>query len=182
MDAPRKTTPLLVLASVIFLVGIGAGLWLVSRLGDPAPSREVPTEQQLLGTTSVPGSGPARLDASTTTTAAAAAGRAGTTTVRRTKDENGFTLVTPAQLPKEARDTLGRIASGGPFPYPRDGTIFQNREGILPKKPTGHYREYTVVTPGEDDRGARRIVAGNGGERYYTADHYDSFVRVEVAS
>ncbi len=180
MDAPRKTTPLLVLATVVFLVGIGAGLWLINRLGDTATIGEVPTEQQVLGTTSVPGPTTARLDASSTTAPASA--RATTTAVRRAKDDNGFTLVAAAQLPKEARDTLARIASGGPFPYSRDGTIFQNREGVLPKKPTGYYREYTVITPGEDDRGARRIVAGNGGERYYTADHYDSFVRVEVAT
>jgi ribonuclease T1 len=182
VDAPRKTTPLLLLAGLVFLVGIGAGAWLITRLGDTATSTDVPTEQQVLGTTSVPGPTTARLDAPASTTSSAGGRATGTTTARRAKDENGFTLVTAAQLPKEARDTLARIASGGPFPSSRDGTIFQNREGILPKKPTGYYREYTVITPGEDDRGARRIVSGTGGERYYTADHYDSFVRVEVTA
>lgn len=83
-----------------------------------------------------------------------------------------------SQLPPEARTTLALIAQGGPFPFDRDGATFQNREGLLPSQPPGYYREYTVITPGEDDRGARRIVAGRGGERYYTADHYASFVEV----
>lgn len=74
--------------------------------------------------------------------------------------------------------TLALIDSGGPFPYTKDGTVFSNREGRLPKKPSGYYLEYTVETPGSPDRGARRIVAGQDGETYYTSDHYDSFVRI----
>jgi ribonuclease T1 len=85
-----------------------------------------------------------------------------------------------AGLPQEAAETLERIADGGPFPFDRDGIVFENREGLLPDEPSGYYREYTVVTPGEDDRGARRIVTGRGGEAYYTDDHYDSFVRIRV--
>ena len=82
------------------------------------------------------------------------------------------------QLPAEARQTIQRIDAGGPFPYEKDGSTFQNRERLLPRQPSGYYREYTVVTPGSDDRGARRIVAGNAGELYYTDDHYDSFREV----
>lgn len=78
-------------------------------------------------------------------------------------------------LPIEALDTLSLIEAGGPYPYRQDDGIFQNREGILPDRPEGHYREYTVDTPGSPDRGARRIVSGNDGERFYTDDHYDSF-------
>lgn len=78
-------------------------------------------------------------------------------------------------LPAEARITLRLIDAGGPFPYPRDGTRFGNYERRLPLRATDYYREYTVPTPGRPDRGARRIVAGNGGERYYTPDHYRSF-------
>ena len=81
------------------------------------------------------------------------------------------------QLPREARETFGLIKAGGPFPYPQDGRTFSNREKLLPPKPRGYYREYTVRTPGVRDRGARRIVAG-GGEYYYTADHYRSFRRI----
>jgi ribonuclease T1 len=82
------------------------------------------------------------------------------------------------QLPPEARQTLARIKAGGPFPYARDGSVFGNREGMLPKRNRGYYREYTVKTPAAKDRGARRIVAGVPGEYYYTDDHYRSFKRI----
>ena len=81
-------------------------------------------------------------------------------------------------LPVEARETLALIKAGGPFPYKQDGRVFGNREGLLPKRNRGYYREYTVRTPGARDRGARRIVAGKGGEYYYTDDHYRSFRRI----
>jgi ribonuclease T1 len=80
-----------------------------------------------------------------------------------------------SQLPAEGRTTLALIRRGGPFPYERDGVTFGNFERILPRKSRDYYREYTVPTPGESDRGARRIVAGKAGEKYYTADHYESF-------
>jgi guanyl-specific ribonuclease Sa len=89
----------------------------------------------------------------------------------------------PAFLPPEAVATLEAIERGGPFPYDRDGTVFQNRERLLPDQPRGYYREYTVQTPGSRDRGARRIVAGGQPPQvyYYTDDHYRSFRRVESA-
>jgi ribonuclease T1 len=80
---------------------------------------------------------------------------------------------------REVRETLARIAAGGPFPYRKDGTVFRNRERRLPNRPSGYYREYTVETPGEDDRGARRIVQGRDGDTWYTRDHYGSFVRID---
>jgi len=83
-------------------------------------------------------------------------------------------------LPKEGQETYRNIRKGGPFPYEKDGTVFGNRERILPRKDRGFYREYTVRTPGSRDRGARRIVCGGYELRdpqacYYTADHYTSF-------
>jgi ribonuclease T1 len=81
-------------------------------------------------------------------------------------------------LPVEAQQTIRLIKAGGPFPYQRDGAVFGNREGLLPKRERGYYREYTVRTPGARDRGARRIVVGRGGEYYYTDDHYRSFRRI----
>jgi ribonuclease T1 len=81
-------------------------------------------------------------------------------------------------LPPEARQTLSLIKRNGPFPYAQDGKTFGNREKRLPLRAHGYYREYTVRTPGAKDRGARRIVAGNGGEFYYTDDHYRSFRRI----
>ena len=86
--------------------------------------------------------------------------------------------VTVAELPGEARETISLIRKSGPFPFPRDGVVFGNFEERLPARARGYYREYTVRTPGAKDRGARRIVAGRGGELYYTDDHYNSFRRI----
>jgi len=82
------------------------------------------------------------------------------------------------QLPKEALEVIAQIRKGGPFAYERDGVAFGNREKLLPAKPRGWYREYTVRTPGERTRGARRIVAGRDGTLYYSDDHYRSFKRI----
>jgi ribonuclease T1 len=53
-----------------------------------------------------------------------------------------------------------------------------NREGRLPIHPRGYWHEFTVRTPGDDDRGPRRFVVGGEGEVFYTDDHYVSFRRV----
>ncbi|MBS1170272.1 MAG: ribonuclease [Burkholderiaceae bacterium] len=86
------------------------------------------------------------------------------------------------QLPPEAQQTLVLIKRGGPFPYAKDGVVFGNYEGSLPKQKRGYYHEYTVKTPGARNRGARRIIAGGqpqlSGEYYYTADHYQTFRRI----
>jgi ribonuclease T1 len=81
-------------------------------------------------------------------------------------------------LPREARETLELIRQDGPFPHARDGVAFGNFEQRLPLKARGYYREYTVPTPRMNHRGARRIVTGRAGERYYTDDHYQSFKRI----
>jgi ribonuclease T1 len=86
--------------------------------------------------------------------------------------------ISPTDLPPEAVTTAALIQSGGPFPYPQDGSVFQNREGLLPDEPAGYYKEYTVRTPGSDDRGARRLIVGEGGGIYYTDDHYESFSEI----
>jgi ribonuclease T1 len=88
-----------------------------------------------------------------------------------------------AELPPEGRETLSLIYQGGPFPHKRDGIEFRNFEKLLPLQPRGHYREYTVRTPGVKHRGARRIVCGGPEPRrpqacYYTADHYRSFRKI----
>ena len=88
---------------------------------------------------------------------------------------SGLPEVKASDLPAEARQTLALIARGGPYPYSRDDATFGNLERILPRRSSGYYKEYTVRTPGESDRGARRIVAGQVGEKYYTPDHYNSF-------
>jgi ribonuclease T1 len=86
-------------------------------------------------------------------------------------------------LPAEAQQTERLIRSGGPFPHDKDGTVFGNRERLLPARPRGLYREYTVRTPGARHRGARRIVCAGARATdpeacYYTADHYASFRRI----
>jgi ribonuclease T1 len=90
----------------------------------------------------------------------------------------GPQTVVLSQLPREARETVSLIQRGGPFPYERDGVVFGNFERVLPARDRGYYREYTVPTPGEKSRGARRIVLGRGGELYYTDDHARTFRRI----
>jgi len=91
--------------------------------------------------------------------------------------------VSQVELPVEAQATMRRIRTGGPHPFGKDGVVFGNRERHLPGHPRGFYKEYTVVTPGSRDRGARRIVCGGAQPAapeacYYTADHYSSFKRI----
>jgi ribonuclease T1 len=87
------------------------------------------------------------------------------------------------KLPPEGRETMALIEAGGPFPHKRDGIVFNNFEKLLPLEKRGHYREYTVRTPGVKHRGARRIVCGGGQTTrpaacWYTADHYRSFRKI----
>ena len=122
-------------------------------------------------------------ESAATTTTEAGSGEAAETSVlvEEAPLAEQFSDLSPVfvtELPLEAIDTLELIASGGPYPFDRDGLTFQNREGILPDLPSGHYQEFTVITPGLSHRGAKRIVAGADGELYYTSDHYDSFTEI----
>lgn len=94
----------------------------------------------------------------------------------------GTAIIKVAELPRQGQVTYELIRSGGPFPYDKDGTVFGNRERLLPQERRGYYREYTVKTPGSRDRGARRIVCGGPMKTphacYYTADHYASFRKI----
>ena len=103
----------------------------------------------------------------------------GTSAAARTPDSD-LPRIAESDLPAEAAVTLRLVRSGGPFPYDEDDEVFGNREGLLPERPRGYYREFTVETPGEDDRGPRRLVEGRGGDLYWTIDHYASFRQVEV--
>lgn len=99
------------------------------------------------------------------------------------QDAAGIPPVALAELPREAHTVMRLIRQGGPFPYDKDGTVFFNRERLLPAQKRGYYREYTVPTPGLRHRGARRIVCGGWEPAvpdacYYTADHYASFRRI----
>lgn len=99
------------------------------------------------------------------------------------ESNDGLPRVELAALPAQAQQTHSLVLAGGPFPYAKDGTVFGNRERLLPRQPRGHYREYTVRTPGARNRGARRLVCGGVPPTrpvacYYTDDHYASFRRV----
>ena len=91
-------------------------------------------------------------------------------------------LVNLAELPPQGRETYALILKGGPFPYQKDGSVFGNRESILPARKRGYYLEYTVATPQAKTRGARRLVCGGQAKTpdacYYTGDHYASFRKI----
>ncbi|MBB6243753.1 ribonuclease domain-containing protein [Rhodanobacter sp. MP1X3] len=99
-----------------------------------------------------------------------------------TTGSNNTSASLPSFLPAEARATLDRIASAGPFTHRQDGVVFGNYENLLPSQPRGYYHEYTVETPGADTRGARRIITGGTPPDiyYYTDDHYRSFRAFKV--
>jgi len=46
----------------------------------------------------------------------------------------------------------------------------------LPVRPANYYTEYEIVTPGFNGVGPERIVRRNGGELYYTPNHYETFI------
>jgi ribonuclease T1 len=97
--------------------------------------------------------------------------------------ETAAASIALADLPKQGRETYALILAGGPFAYDKDGTVFGNRERLLPAQKRGFYREYTVKTPYARNRGAKRIVCGGSQPVkpevcYYTEDHYASFKRI----
>ena len=102
-----------------------------------------------------------------------------TATATATATASAPTPVALSALPAEVAQTVKLIQSGGPYPYKQDGVVFDNNEHLLPAHKRGYYHEYTVPTPGADDRATRRIVTG-GGQYFYTGDHYESFHVVEV--
>ena len=148
----RGIARLLLLAAVLVLVA-GLGMLLSNTQGSPDTS------------------------AGSTTASAPAVGSS-VPAVPDVQNTSGLEAVAASGLPPEAREALALIARGGPYPYSRDGAVFSNFERLLPRKPGGYYKEFTVRTPGESDRGARRIVVGGAGEKYYTPDHYESFLLI----
>jgi ribonuclease T1 len=92
------------------------------------------------------------------------------------------TAISLAELPKQGAQIHALILQGGPFAHKKDGSVFGNREQLLPAQKRGYYLEYTVPTPGAGNRGQRRIVCGGQAKApdvcYYTADHYTSFRRI----
>lgn len=95
-------------------------------------------------------------------------------------------------------DIVARVQDGRPLPFPKDGVVFANREGRLAPKPSGFYREYTVlppagspsditvggqrfrISPPQGHRGAERLVIGGGELLWYSPDHYKTFIQLTV--
>ena len=116
------------------------------------------------------------------TSAVLATALAGVPAAQAREHLDEMAIVAAAELPRQAQESYLRIRQGGPFQHEKDGTVFGNRERMLPVAKRGYYREYTVTTPGARDRGARRIVCGGPARNpqacYYTSDHYASFRKI----
>ncbi|VXC41374.1 Ribonuclease T1 [Arthrobacter sp. 9AX] len=154
----RNVLPLLLTAVVVLVLVAFGGTGVLNQLMEGATTPE--------GTSSAAPAPPARTPSPPAPSASTAPARGNPSDLPEVRESG---------LPAEARSTLALIRSGGPFRYSQDDQVFGNFERVLPRKDRGYYREYTVPTPGESDRGARRIVAGDGGEKYYTDDHYGTF-------
>ncbi len=135
----------------------------------------------------------ARSGASAVTTALLLSGLAGGAQAKEAFGDRPPTVapalaeIALSELPAQAQETHRLVLAGGPFPYSKDGTVFGNRERLLPRKARGFYREYTVKTPGARNRGARRLVCGGTPPTspevcYYTGDHYASFQRIRAGT
>lgn len=170
----RRTTQVVsTVVTVVLLVGVW---WLQSR-----GAQEDQAGRAVDASSSSPSSPSSPSSASSPSTSREP--KASSPASRDTHDEDGIPYVDLADLPPEAAEVVDLIEAGGPFAYPgKDGSTFGNFEGLLPDRPRGYYAEYTVETPGIDHRGARRIIAGDGGELYWTEDHYASFERIREES
>ena len=158
MALPRtswRRRPLVALAALILLLIVGYTVRAVEDHNSPSSGGPVSTSQP--------------------------AGPTATANVRTSVSPTGAGVAL-SSLPKQAANTITLIRKGGPYPYRQDGVVYDNLERQLPIQPPGYYHEYTVDTPGSPDRGARRIVTGRDGQFYYTANHYQSFVRVDIGS
>lgn len=80
----------------------------------------------------------------------------------------------------DSMDRTGRPPAGVAQGGRRGGRrgAFENAEGRLPRQADGYYTETDVWPRAAGGRGALRLIFGRGGEVYYTADHYRTFVRV----
>jgi ribonuclease T1 len=164
---------------VVALILIAVIQWNNGNLPGFGPTSTTNTPVPTLAATSqaqdiAPAAQPAAQSQAAPTPKVAATNAVPTTQTRH----SNLSIVAFTELPPEAQHTIQLIDNGGPFPYSKDGTIFQNRERLLPQQLRGYYAEYTVPTPGASNRGARRIVTGKDGELYYTDDHYASFREV----
>ncbi|MFG3228573.1 ribonuclease [Kitasatospora sp. NPDC048194] len=163
----RSKSPLVVVAVLILAVLAGAGYLLADRGGSGHPKSPASAAASATGATKSSAPKPSPPSGGATA--------AGTWVPA----DPALADVCRSKLPSQAQDTLALIAKGGPYPYNRDGIVFENRESRLPRKSGGYYHEFTVVTPGSNDRGTRRVVTGTGGEQYWSPDHYATFQEID---
>lgn len=157
-SVPRSSSAL----AVIVVVGLAVGVWLVNGR-DPGTPTGVPAPSASASSSGAPTS---------------STPRAGLATDAATDAESGLPVVALDDLPVLAQETVALVDAGGPYRCDKDDSTFGNYEGLLPDHRSGYYREYTVTEAGCPYRGALRVVAGDGGELYWTDDHYASFSRV----
>ena len=169
--AKRKQLATLIAGVIAVLIVLGAA-FLINKLGaNDAAAPAASSAKASTGKTSSAKPTPASSGSTPSSSASAAANSKTNAPANPSK----LPVIKASQLPKEGQQTLALIGKGGPYPYDRDDINFGNFEGVLPKQPGGYYREFTVPTPGASNRGAKRIIVGKSGEKYYTDDHYASF-------
>jgi ribonuclease T1 len=114
----------------------------------------------------------------------------------------GFSPEVDAVHAAAISELLEKVAACVPLHYEHDAIIFGNREGLLPPRPYGYYREYTLAIPGRkigdapitvrvgtwtlttgditSPRGPERLVIGGGKEIFYSPDHYVHFAELKI--
>ncbi|MFB7946048.1 ribonuclease [Kitasatospora phosalacinea] len=162
----------------VILLGLAAGVAALLNGGN-GPDGASAAKSPSAASAASPGSAAATRSGTASAPKPSAPAKSPTARATWTPTDPALADVCRSELPAQARDTLGLIARGGPYPYRSDGVVFENREGRLPRQGNGYYHEFTVVTPGSGDRGTRRIVTGGTGEQYWTADHYATFQEVD---
>ncbi|MFI6155945.1 ribonuclease domain-containing protein [Kitasatospora sp. NPDC051170] len=168
----RRKSPLLVVAVLILAVLAGVGYLLAGKGGDSHPKASATSTATGAGTSNTSAPKPSAPKSTPPPGGGAATGT-------WVPADPALADVCRTKLPGQAQDTLALIAKNGPYPYNRDGIVFENRESRLPKKTDGYYHEFTVVTPGSNDRGTRRVVTGGSGEQYWSPDHYATFQEID---
>ncbi|WP_369184097.1 ribonuclease [Streptomyces sp. Y1] len=162
----RRKSPLIVVAVLVLAVLAGVGYLLNKGGGSSHPKAAATSTAAAAAGSSAPKPSPP-------------AGRSPSPSGTWVPADPALADVCRTKLPSQAQDTLALIAKNGPYPYNRDGIVFENRESRLPKKGDGYYHEFTVVTPGSNDRGTRRVVTGGAGEQYWSPDHYGTFQEID---
>lgn len=181
---------------VALLLLLAARYW--SQRNAPAPDQAPPQGETAAKPDAAPTATPSDSETPTVAKHPAPKPKSGpTATVSSTRDASSPLVIRDLALRDQddrviyrgdidLRPTLERIAAGKKLRFPNDGSVFQNREGRLPRQPSGSYREWVVPTPGEDGPGPQRIVteSGFGKEQgaaaWYTADHYRTFRKLLV--